>query len=180
MYRNLQYLWNLQVRTFSNNPRYKYTTTKTLYDINTGSSLQTSTTIALGLLEKKGMMKILHGGQKWILVYLVLHKRILAVWKVATNADTKECPHSQTSLKVSDSEEKLAFSFRLPLRCYIAQLAMFSSDPGILLSLCASAPHPHTTLAIGEWMISWLGNDSLVKSGPLSVATILFSSHPYM
>ena len=67
-----------------------------------------------------------------------------------TNADTKECPHSQTSLKVSDSEEKLTFSFRLPLRCYIAQLAMFSSDPGILLNLCASAPHPHTTLAIGE------------------------------
>ena len=165
---------------FSNNPKYKCTTTKTMYDVNALSSLQTSTTIALAYWKRKKNDEKFCMGGKWILVYLVLHKCILAVWKVAINADTKECPYSQTNLKVSDSEEKLVFSLRLPLRCYIAQLAMFSSDPGILLSLCASAPHPHTTLAIGEWMISWLGNDSLVKSGPLSVATILFSSHPYM
>ena len=45
------------------------------------------------------------------------------------------CMYGQNSLKVQDSEEKPAFLLRLLLRSHIAQLAMFSVDPGILLSL---------------------------------------------
>ena len=51
----------------------------------------------------------------------------------------RECLYSQISLKVRDSEEKLAFSLRLPLRRHIAQWSVFSVDSGILLSLYASA-----------------------------------------
>ena len=59
--------------------------------------------------------------------------------------------YGQNSLKVQDSEEKPAFLLRLLLRSHIAQLlAMFSVDPGILLSLYASTLHPHTTLATGD------------------------------
>ena len=44
-----------------------------------------------------------------------------------------------------------------------AKLATFSVDPGILISLIyASAYHPYTILATGEWMISWLGPISRV------------------
>ena len=49
-----------------------------------------------------------------------------------------------------ETAKKKMFSLRLPLRGHTAQLAMFSIDPCILLSLCASAHHPHTTLATGE------------------------------
>ena len=62
----------------------------------------------------------------------------------------RERIYSQISLKVWDSEEKSAFSSRLPVGCHIAQLAIFSFDSGILLSLYASAHHPYTTLATSE------------------------------
>ena len=75
----------------------------------------------------------------------------------------RECLYHQISLKVWDSKEKLAFSLRLPLRCHIAQLGMFSVDPGIVVSFYASAHHPHTILAIDEWMIFWLSEDSPVE-----------------
>ena len=42
---------NTQVRTFSNNLRYKCTSTKTMYDVGVHSSLKTSAIIALGLLK---------------------------------------------------------------------------------------------------------------------------------
>ena len=90
----------------------------------------------------------------------------------------KECLYNQISLKVRDSEEKLVFSSRLPLRCHIARLGMFSVNSGILISLYRSAHHPHTTLATGEWMIFWPGEDSLVEVGPTSVAAILKFCHP--
>ena len=77
----------------------------------------------------------------------------------------RERLYSQISLKVWDSEEKLAFSSRLPLRRHIAQLGMFSVDPGIVVSFYASAHHPYTTLAIDEWMIYWPNEDSPVKVG---------------
>ena len=70
----------------------------------------------------------------------------------------RECLYSQISLKVWDSEEKLAFSSTLPLRHHIAQWGTFSVDPGILLSLYASAHHPYTTL--------WPSKDSPVEVGP--------------
>ena len=58
---------------------------------------------------------------------------------------------------------------------YIAWLATFSIDPGILISLYASAHCPYTTLATSEWIISWPGDPMVHR-----VAAILFSSHPYM
>ena len=74
--------------------------------------------------------------------------------------------YSQISLKVWDSKEKLAFLLRLSLRCHIARWGTFSVDPGILVSLYASAHHPHTTLATGEWMIFWPSEDSPIEVGP--------------
>ena len=64
----------------------------------------------------------------------------------------REYLYSQIRLKVWDSKEKLAFSSRLPLRCRIAWLGMFSVDSGILVSLYASAHHPHTTLYSYRWV----------------------------
>ena len=57
---------------------------------------------------------------------MVLHKRVLAVLTVATNADT-----------IVEN----------------AYTGMFSVDPGIVVSFYGSAHHPHTTLAINELMI---------------------------
>ena len=74
--------------------------------------------------------------------------------------------YSQISLKVWDSEGKLAFSSRLPLRRHIARWGTFSVDPGILVSLYASAHHPYTTLATGEWMIFWPSEDNPIEVGP--------------
>ena len=91
----------------------------------------------------------------------------------------RERLYSQISLKVWDSEEKLAFSSRLPLRRHIARLGTFSVDPGIVVSFYASAHHPYTTLAIDEWMIFWPAKTVPLKLGRLSVAAIMFSSHPY-
>ena len=73
---------------------------------------------------------------------------------------------SQTSLKAWDSEEKQVFLSRLPLSCHIAQLATYPIDPGILISLYTSAHHPYTTLATGEWMIFWPGEDTGVEVRP--------------
>ena len=92
MYRYLQCLWNSQVRTFSNNLRYKCTSTKTMYDVGTHSSLATLAIIALSLLKKKKKKErwwtISRGRRKCFFWYLALHKRISAVSKASTNADT--------------------------------------------------------------------------------------------
>ena len=89
----------------------------------------------------------------------------------------REHLYSQISLKVWDSEEKWGFSSRLLLRHHIAWWDTFSIDPGILVSLYASAHHPYTTLTTGEWMIFWPREDIPLKLGQLSVAAILKSSH---
>ena len=78
----------------------------------------------------------------------------------------RECLYSLISLKVWDSEEKLAFLSRLPLSHHIARWGMFSVDPGILVSLYTSAHHPYTTLATGEWMIFWPSEVSPVEVRP--------------
>ena len=77
----------------------------------------------------------------------------------------REHLYSQITLKVWDSEEKMAFSLRLPLRRHIVRLDTFSVNPGIVVSLYASTRHPYTTLAIDEWMILWPGKDSPVEVG---------------
>ena len=77
----------------------------------------------------------------------------------------RECLYSQISLKVWDSEEKLEFSLRLPLRHHIARLGMFSVNPGIVVNFYASAHHPHTTIAIDEWMIFWPSEYSPIEVG---------------
>ena len=93
----------------------------------------------------------------------------------------RECLYSQISLKVWDSEEKLVFLSRLPLRRHIARWCTFSVDPGILVSLYASARHPYTTLATGGRIIFWPSEGSPVEVGPTEcIAAILKSSHPYM
>ena len=78
----------------------------------------------------------------------------------------RERLYSQIRLKVWDSEEKLPFLSRLPLRRHIARWDTFLVDPGILVNLYASAHHPYTTLATGEWMIFWPSKDSPVEVGP--------------
>ena len=75
----------------------------------------------------------------------------------------RERLYSQISLKVWDSEEKLVFLLRLPLRHHIAWLGTFSVDPGIIVCFYASTHHPHTTLVIDEWMIFWLSEVSPVE-----------------
>ena len=93
----------------------------------------------------------------------------------------RECLYSQTSLKAWDSKEKPAFLLRLPPSCHIAWLAMFSIDPGILISLYASAHHPYTTLATGEWMIFWSGEDSPVEVRPTECSrNLVFQSSPHV
>ena len=89
----------------------------------------------------------------------------------------RERLYSQISLKVWDSEEKLAFSSRLPLRRHIARLGTFSVDPGIVVSFYASAHHPQTTLAIDEWVIFWPREDSPVEVGLTECSRHLVSSH---
>ena len=120
--------------------------------------------------------------QKCCLKYLALHKRILAVLKVCTNADTtvKDAYTIKSAWKFDTVKEKLVFSSRLPLRFHIAKLAAFSVDPDILISLYASAHHPYTILIAGEWMIFWLGEGSSGEVRSTDVAAILFLSHPYM
>ena len=67
-----------------------------MYDVCAHNSLPKLSILALGLLEKRKM--ILRGQQKRFLGYLALHKRILAVLKVATNADiTVENAHTVKS-----------------------------------------------------------------------------------
>ena len=61
---------------------------------------------------------------------------------------------------------KLVFLSKLPLRRHIARWGTFSVEPGILVSLYASAHHPYTTLATSEWMIFWPSEDSHVEVGP--------------
>ena len=78
----------------------------------------------------------------------------------------REHLYSQTSLKAWDSEEKQAFSSRLPLSCHIARLATYPIDPGILISLYASTHLSYTILATSEWMICWPSEDSPVEVRP--------------
>ena len=78
----------------------------------------------------------------------------------------REHLYSQINLKAWDREEKQAFSSRLILSSHIARLAMYPIDPGILISLYASAHLPYTTLATGEWMICWPLEDSPVEVRP--------------
>ena len=64
-----------------------------MYDICAHNSLPTSAILALGLLKKKEEEEerwwtILRGRRKCFFGYLALHKRISAVSKASTNADT--------------------------------------------------------------------------------------------
>ena len=112
----------------------------------------------------------MRGWQKHVLGYLVLHRRISAVRQVCISAGLHQCRcyfrehlYSQTSIKAWDSKEKQAFSSRLPLSRHIAWLATYPIDPGILISLYASAHHPYTTLATSEWMIFRPGEDTPIE-----------------
>ena len=169
MYTNTQCQWNSQATMSSGNQCYTCTSTKTMYDVCAHSSLLTSAILAQGLLKKKGRKMM--NDFAWMAISFF---RISGTsW--ACFGSFKECYqcgyycwerlYSKICLKVWDSEEKLAFLLKLPLRCHIAWLDTFSVDPGILVSLYASAHHPHTTPATGEWLIFWPSEDSLVEVG---------------
>ena len=128
-----------------------------MYDVCTHSSLPTSAILALGLLKKKEEEE----GEEsaWAAIW---HFRFSGTSQVYFGSFyqhgyyCRECLYGQISLKVSDSETILAFSSRLPLRRHhIAWLGTFSVDPNILVSLYASAHHPHATLATGIFMPQW-------------------------
>ena len=125
MYRNLQCMWNSQV---SRNPRYKCTTTKTMYVFGDYSSLPL-------LLEKEEERSwtILNGRQEISGVSQAYFSSFKGFYQCRYYC--KECLCSQTGLKAWDSEEKLAFLLILPLRHHIAQFGTFSVSPGIFLSL---------------------------------------------
>ena len=183
MYTNPQCQWNSQATMFFGNQRYTCTHTKTMYDVCAHSSLPTSAILALGLLKKKEERRRKMNNFAWA---AITYFRIFGASQAyfgrfkgcyQCGYYCREHLYSQISLKVWDSEEKQAFSSRLPLSRHFAPLAAFSIVPGIIISLYASAHHPYTTLATGEWMIFW---PSEVKLGQLSVAAILKSGHPYM
>ena len=77
----------------------------------------------------------------------------------------RERLYSQISLKVWDSEEKLAFSSRLPLRRHCTIIRPWHCCK--LLRKRSSSTHK----------IFWPSEDSSVEVGPRSVAAILFSNH---
>ena len=60
-------------------------------------------------------------------------------------------------------------------------VATFSVNPGILIiiSLYASVHHLYTTLATGEWMISWLDENISNDVRSTECSCHLVSSHPY-
>ena len=98
--------------------------------------LPTLAILALGLLKKKDDEQFCMGG----LGYLAFHKRILAVLKVATNADTTVenvyTVKSARKIHVRGSEEKLAFSPGLPLRRHITIRHVFSQSWHCYKLLC--------------------------------------------
>ena len=144
-----------------------------MYDICAHNSLSMSAILVLGLLKKKeeeGWRKMMNNFA-WVAIMLFrISGTSRAYFGSFKGCCQRECYcrerlYSQISRKVWDSEEKLAFSSRLPLRCHIARLGTFSVDPGIVVSFYASAHHPYTTLATGEWMIFWPSEDSPVEVG---------------
>ena len=102
----------------------------------------------------------MRGQWKCFFLFLGLHRRISADLKVFTNADT-------TLENVYTV--KLAWKFETAKKnkhfCWDWPWATFSIDPGILISLYASAHRPYKTLAIGEQLIFWPGKDSPVEVG---------------
>ena len=171
MYTNPQCRWNSQATTFYGNQWYTCTHTKTMYDVCAHNSLPTSAILALGLLKKKERKRKMMNNFAWAVIMLFRISGASQAYFGSFKGCYKrgyycrERLYSQISLKVWDSEEKLAFSSRLPLRRHIAQLGMFSVDPGIVVSFYASAYHPHTILVIDEWMISWTSKDSAIEVG---------------
>ena len=90
----------------------------------------------------------------------MFYKRILAVLKVSTNMDT-ERPYSQNSL----SEKKKTGIFiktasKMPY-CKISNVFNRSCHSSKLI-MYASAHHPHTTLGVGEQVISLLSEYSRI------------------
>ena len=149
----------------SGNQKYTCTHTKTMYDVFAHSSLPTSASLALGFLKKKERRKMMNNFA-WVVImllgYLALPKRILAVVKVATNADTTV--ENAYTVKSAWKCETAIKNWRfLPLRRCFSRWGTFSVDPGILVSLYARTHHPYTT---GEWMIFWHSEDSPVEVGP--------------
>ena len=76
----------------------------------------------------------------------------------------RERLYSQSAWKYETAKKNWHFR-RDCLWDHIAWLGMFSVNFGIVVSLYASAHHPYTTLATGEWMIFWLSEDSPVEVG---------------
>ena len=149
----------------SGNQRYTCTHTKTMYDVFAHNSLPTSAILALGLLKKKEWTIL--RGRRYCFLGSGASQAYFGGFEGCYQCGYyyRERIYSQINLKVWDSEEKLAFSSRLPLRRHIARLGTFSVDPGIVVRFYASAHHLYTTVAIDEWMIFWPSEDSPVEVG---------------
>ena len=93
-------------------------------------------------------------------------RRISAVFKVCTNADTTLGNTFTAKLiwKLETAKKNQCFieTASEPPYCTISHNSI---DPGIFITLYASAHHPYTTLATGEWMIFWPSEDSPIEVG---------------
>ena len=153
----------MKLSTFYGNKWYTCNHTKTMYDVCARNSLAI---LVLSLQKKKGRRRRRRRRRRRKMMNNFVWAAIM-LFRISSASQAyfgslqgcyqhvyycRECLYSQISLKVWDSKEKLAFSSRLPLRRHIAWLGTFSVDPGIVVSFYASAHHPHTTLATGEWM----------------------------
>ena len=160
MYTNPQYWWKSQA---TGNQKYTCTHTKTMYDVYAHSSMSTLAILVLGLLKKKKMNKFAWAVNSfWISGTSQAHFCSFKGFYQHGHY-CKGYIDNQTRPKTQDSEEKPTFSLKLPLSRHIARLAMFSIDSGILVNLYASARHPHTPVATGEWMIFWPSEDSSIE-----------------
>ena len=114
MYTNPQCRWNSQATMFSGNQRYTCTHTKTMYDVCSHSSLLASAILALGLLKKKERKKKMMNNFAWV---VTTHFRFSGASQAyfgwfkgcyQRRYYCRQCIYSQISLKVWDSEKKLA------------------------------------------------------------------------
>ena len=102
--------------------------TKTIYNVCAHNSLPASAILALGLLKKKRKMM---NNFVWVVITLLRICGALQAYFGSLKGCyqcgfyCRECLYSQISVKVWDSEEKMAFSSRFPLRCHIERLGTF-------------------------------------------------------
>ena len=151
-----------------------------MYNVCVHNSLPTSAILALGLLKKKERRRKKMNNfafvAKTLFGYLALRKRILAVLKVATNADaTVENAYTVKSAWKYETAKKtgvfVGTASETPYR------HVFSQSWHCCMILCKRSSSIHNP---SYWWVNDILTQRRLKLGRLSVAAILFSSHPYM